>query len=93
MVTKTEDKLPKNRTVSSVQHRDNIGTKNRTENTLMINWDSSVTQERKLQAWKLYRRVVGFVEAAFVPARRLLLVFFAPAVGAIGSKIAVPKIA
>lgn len=89
MVTKTEDKLPKNRIE---QHQDNIGTKNRTENTLMVNWDSSVARERKLQAWNLYRSLFGFLEAAFVPARRLLLVFFAPAVGAIGSKIPVPEI-
>lgn len=91
MVTKTEDKLPKNSMVSSVQHQHNIGTKNRTD-TLMINWDSSVTQERKLQAWNLYRSVFGFLEVAFVSARQLLLVFFVPAVGAIGSKIPVPKI-
>lgn len=45
-----EGKLLKNRMVSSVLHQDSNGTKNRTEKTSTISWDSSVTQEREPQA-------------------------------------------
>lgn len=48
----TQDKLVKNRMAFVVLCQDSNGTKNRTK-TFMLNWDSSVTQEQKLQAWNL----------------------------------------